>query len=248
MTATTTARTCRGWPLVRAAARLSPAERVAAEGQLALCRHCAARVEAEKSLEQRLAAAGSTTLGFGVAALVARLVGGSSGVASLTGSSVAPVVALSTVAVLTASVGGAVAVTRDAHPVAHHRVVTTVPAAPGRGGPGRTSTGSGAVTGAGAGVAPTSPAPAPATTGHPTAAPATAAPRIVAPTTAGHVATTPLPLPTSVTVPTLPALPPVPTPSLPLPAPSIPVLPSLPLPLPLPAGGLVPTVTSLGAG
>src|SRR5437660_10339323 len=104
MTAPTVVRTCRGWPLVRATARLSPAERAAAEGHLALGRHCAARVQAEKSLEQRLAAAGSTTLGIGVAALVARVVSGSSGVASLTGSSVAPVVALSTAAVLTAGV------------------------------------------------------------------------------------------------------------------------------------------------
>src|SRR5436305_4954481 len=100
-----TGRDCRGWPLVRSIARLSPDERAAAEGHLALCRRCTARLDAEKTLEQRLATAGSVTLGVSVAAVVARMAGKSAGAVPFAGSSLTPVVALSTAAVLTAGAG-----------------------------------------------------------------------------------------------------------------------------------------------
>lgn len=217
-------RECRGWPLVRAMARLSPAERVAAEGHLGLCRHCRSRLASRGATERTLAAAGTTTLGTGLAALVAKTV--ASGVAhasSLIGSAASgPVVAMTTAVALTAGAGGVVAAVREAAPaVAHpHVAPTDVAVRDGRHA-----------------VAPSTPA----STAAPTASNPVASRRpgllgrLKDPLRSGRTATATIPLPS-------------PSAALPLPLPSVSIAPTriLPtspplLPLPLPSVTLAPT-------
>ena len=133
MTGPAPGRDCRGWPLVRAGGGLSADERRAADGHLALCRRCTAKLEAEKTLEQQLATAGSMTLGVAVAALAVRMGGKAVGAMPLAGASLAPVVALSTAAVLTVAAGGVIATVRQTQPAPQHsRVVQPVAPAPGQ--------------------------------------------------------------------------------------------------------------------
>ena len=56
--ASVTTRECRGWPLVARKDRLTPAERQAADGHLALCRQCRARLDEQRQNRDKIWARG----------------------------------------------------------------------------------------------------------------------------------------------------------------------------------------------
>ena len=111
----TSADACRGWALVAPHLGRTDGERTAASGHLTLCRHCRNRLRAHRQLEQRVATAGTATVGFSVATVVVRtLTGGQA--AGTVGTFGLPAVALSTAAALTAGAG---ALTATLH-LGHH--------------------------------------------------------------------------------------------------------------------------------
>lgn len=149
------ARDCRGWPLVARSERLTPAERDAANGHLALCRQCRARLDELRQVRGKVWVRGGAVSAVVVADVVSLSLpaGGAvagSGVASvLLGKAGMAIVGATALAVTATSAG--IAVTRTAPAHAHRAPAPTVAPPSGAesstgtaGGtnPGRTTTGS----------------------------------------------------------------------------------------------------------
>jgi hypothetical protein len=223
-------RECRGWPLVARKDRLTSAEREAADGHLALCRQCRARLDQQRQARDKIWVRGGAVSAVVLADVVSLPVPGGSalagtGVASaMLGKAGMAVVGAGAIAITATSAGVAVARTAPSQP--HGTQAPAVaPRLPGSGPgsvtkPPRSRSGDPRVTGshAGGGAATNPPTRTQSTVGKPL-------PNDV-PTSV------PVPLPSSVPIPlptSLPALHrPLPTPTV-----SMPVsFTAAPLPLP----------------
>jgi len=222
-------RECRGWPLVARRDRLTPAESAAADGHLALCRQCRARLDEQRQTRDKIWVRGGAVSAVVLADVVSLSLpaGGAfagSGLASVVlGKAGMAIVGAGALAITATSAGVAVARNGPAHP--HRTLVPSVaPSQPGAADPATTTpasrSGDPRVTGSqsnGGEVASPPPTKTQSTIDKPLPS---NAPTLV------PTVSVPVPLPTSLPT-TLPTLPTV------LPSPSISVsVPSLPLPLP----------------
>src|SRR4051812_37619539 len=240
-TAAVMARECRGWPLVARKDRLTPAERQAADGHLALCRQCRARLDEQRQNRDKMWVRGGGAVSAVVVADVVSLslpAGGAfagSGLASVVlGKAGMAIVGAGAIAITATSAGVAVARSAPSQPHGTH-VPSVGPRDPGgasgattaptsRSGNPRATTGQ-----SGGGAATSTPTKKDPVTGKllPSELP-TAVPTISAPVQLPTALPTALPtvLPTKLPVPLAT--------KLPLPKPTISV--SVP-PLQLPTGG-----------
>jgi len=230
------ARECRGWPLVARKDRLTPAERAAADGHLALCRQCRARLEEQRQTRDKIWVRGGAVSAVVVADVVSLSLpaGGAfagSGLASVVlGKAGMAIVGAGALAITATSAGVAVARNAPSPPHGGH-VPAVAPARPGGAGTGtgtvgpRSRSGDPRVTGSQAGGGAVASPPAdktqstvgkPLPTNATTAAPTLSVP-VQLPTT--PPTTLPTSLPTSPVQ--LPTRLPLPTPSVSLSVPSL---------------------------